>query len=408
MWRVFWISAAIAGVLSALLLWVSSTATFLFHHPRTAGVRVEIDKVTGSAVVVQNVSLDKPQLDKPQIDKSPAPLGAQPQAVTQATEFDFGIVDPLTSGRHEFAIENAGQAPLKLTVGPTSCKCTVSGLDKREIAPGEQAIVTLEWNTGRTPLYSHTAAIYTNDPSRKSLDFWVSGKVRLQLGADVPEIVLADVKPNESAVAERFIYSQVWDDFEIQSLDSRLDGLAWEVTRVEPARAPGLSAGAVQRLRVTIPAAGLSPRFSDTLRMRIKAAGEEELQTLDLPIHGNVLGRYTVYGESIDGDAVVFGSVPFGKGKKTKLLIKVRDAELALGAPQIEVVPNVLRVQLTPRSEAGAARGLYDLSIELPADAPICQYLGTPQGKVTIRTNHPRIKQIDFPVRFAVVERRND
>jgi hypothetical protein len=377
------------------MAWASASATFLFSHPRTKGYRVEIDRATGQAVVVGKVGEFR------------APAGAgQPKVNVENDEYDFGVMDPLTTGKHNFVLKNVGAVPLRLSVGPTTCKCTVSGLDKREVAPGEQAIVTLEWNTGRAPLYSHAGTIYTNDPDRRSLEVRVSGKVRMQLGADISELVLPDVRPNEAAVGECFLYSQVWDQFEIQSLDSRLTGLTWELTNVKPGQAAQLEATAVQRLRVTIPAEGLAPRFTDTLHIRAQVAGEDELQTLDLPIQGNVLGRYTVYGGDIVENAVELGSIPWGRGKKAKLLIKVRDAELSLGEVQVEATPSLLKATFQPRQESSSL-GLYDLHLELPAETAPCQYLGTPQGEVIIKTNHPRIGTLRFPVRFAVVARQD-
>jgi hypothetical protein len=400
MWRTFWTVAAIVGVLLAALLWASSESTFLFNHPRTEGLRVEIDKETGGAVVVQPVSLET----SPLAEKSPGTLA--PKAVTPETEFDFGTMDPLTSGKHEFVIENTGAAPLKLTVGPTTCKCTVSGLEKQEIAPGEKGLVTLEWNTGRSILYSHSATIYTDDPSRKSIDFWVFGKIRLHLGTDVPEIALADVDPQQAARFECLVYSQTIQDFTIQAVDSKFDDLEWDVDTIAPQAVPDKEATAIQRLRVTIPAANLASRFSDTLRLHVQAAGNDAIEVLDLAVHGNVLGRYTIYGPAIEGDAVVLGAVPQGQSKKATLLVKLRDPEPLPADARVEVTPSVLRASLTPRNEA-EGHGIYTLTVELPDNAPVCQFLGTPQGKITIHTGHPRIANIDMNVRFAVVESRN-
>jgi len=395
MWRAFWTMAVLVSVFAGFMAWASANATFLFSHPRTKGYRVEIDRATGQAVVVGKVGELKA-------------LAGQGHAKVKVErdEYDFGVMDPLTTGKHDFVLKNVGTAPLRLSVGPTTCKCTVSGLDKREVVPGEQAVVTLEWNTGRAPLYSHAGTIYTNDPDRKSLDVRVSGKVRMQLGADISELVLSDVRPNESAVAECFLYSQVWDDFEIQSLDSRLTGLTWELTKMEPGQAAQLEAKAVQRLRVAIAADVLAPRFADTLHIRAKVAGQDDLQTLDLPIQGNVLGRYTVYGGDIIDNAVELGSIPWGRGKKSKLLIKIRDAELSLGEVQVEVAPSLLKATFQPRQESSTL-GLFDLHLELPAETAPCQYLGTPQGEVIIKTNHPQIGTIRFPVRFAVIARQD-
>ena len=184
MWRAFWISLALSAMFAGFLAWASASATFLFVHPGAPGVRIVVDRETGQAVVAGKRELDKRQ---PPLD--------QPKIQADELEYDFGIMDPLREGKHEFVLTNVGSAPLKLTVGPTTCKCTVSGLDKREVAPGDQAFVTLEWNTGTSILYSHAATIYTNDPERKSLDVRVSGKVRMQLGADVSELVMPDTRP---------------------------------------------------------------------------------------------------------------------------------------------------------------------------------------------------------------------
>ncbi|MBM4092928.1 MAG: DUF1573 domain-containing protein, partial [Planctomycetes bacterium] len=49
---------------------------------------------------------------------------------------DFGRMDPLTERSHTFVIRNIGDAPLRLEQGPTTCKCTLSGLSNRHVLPG--------------------------------------------------------------------------------------------------------------------------------------------------------------------------------------------------------------------------------------------------------------------------------
>jgi hypothetical protein len=382
--------AIVCGLFAALVAYASATATFLFTHPRARHMRIEIDRRTGQPIVVGKLAEIK-SLE----------TAACPRVECRQAEYDFGVMDPLTMGRHEFVLKNIGRAPLKLSVGPTTCKCTVSGLDRRELPPGGEAQVTLEWNTGRSPLYAHAATIYTSDPDRKSLEVRVRGKVRMHLGADVSELSMADVRPGEAARGECLLYSQVWDDFEIESVESGLAGLTWEAARVEPAEVPRLEARAVQWLRIAIPPNGLAPRFADTLRIAARVPGRDKPVPLELSVQGNVLGPYTVYGSDIVGDAVQLGSVPWGRGKKSKLLIKVHDPDPELGDVQVAVEPGFLRARLARRD--GSATGLYDLHLELPAESDVCQYLGTPQGEVTIATGHPRIGTMRFPVRFAVL-----
>ncbi|MEX2173907.1 MAG: DUF1573 domain-containing protein [Pirellulaceae bacterium] len=395
MWRAFWIAAALAGAAWVVVVWASASATFLLHHPMHPTVRIEIDKQTGGAIVMREASLEQAAV---------AAVGS-PVADAQETEYDFGTMNPLTMGKHEFVIRNVGQGPLNLRVGPTSCKCTVSGLDKQTAAPGETATVTLEWNTGKSPLYSHYATIYTNDPEKKSLDLRVLGRVRMQIGADVPEIVLPSLEPDRAATAEVLLYSQIWDSFSVESLDSKLPGLAWKVEPVEPQQAPQLAATAVQKLMIALPADLLQGKFRDLLRLQIRPSeANAEVQTLELPLHGTVQRRLAIYGSGINSDAVVeLGTVTQGIGKRLKLLVKIRDREPTLPCPKLTASPEFLFVQLTPRS-AGEAAGLYDLTIEIPAGTPACQYLGNPQGTIEIETGHPRIEDLELKVRFAVLQ----
>src|SRR5262249_39368486 len=154
--------------------------------------------------------------------------------------------------------------------------------------------------------------------------------------------------------------------------------------------APKLDAKSICRLRVTVPGNLPQGEFRDSLRLTVQPAGEgSEPQHLDLPLHGTVLRRLAFYGAAIDGRGVVdFGNVTEGKGKRVKLLAKVRDADPQISAANLKVFPEFLKAQWVAHSEQP---GLYDLTIELPDDLPPCQYNSSPVGRMSIETGHPRI-----------------
>ena len=72
-----------------------------------------------------------------------------PKAVADATVHDFGRLNPLTTHQHSFVIRNVGDAPLELTEGPTTCKCTLAKLAQHTVLPGDKVAVSVRWNTGR-------------------------------------------------------------------------------------------------------------------------------------------------------------------------------------------------------------------------------------------------------------------
>src|SRR5262245_36163685 len=166
-WRTFWTCAGVLGSIVVALIWASSQVTFLFHHPRTAGVRVEVHAWKKGAIVVMPTSA-----------KSASSLStAFPNLQAVETEFDFGNMNPHSTARHDFTIRNTGTAPLKLRVGSTTCNCTVSDVADKEVAPGASTIVAVQWTTADLSPFGQTATIYSNDPNHKSIDFVVKGKV---------------------------------------------------------------------------------------------------------------------------------------------------------------------------------------------------------------------------------------
>ena len=396
MWRTFWTWAAVVGAIVGALIYASTQITFLFHHPRTAGVRVEIDKRTGAAVVVNTVSIAA-------LRATPA---AQPRAEVPSAQHDFGTMDPLAVGEHDFVIRNAGTAPLKLRTGPTTCKCTVSGLARSEVPPGESTTVRLTWNTGRDEHYEHSGSVLTNDSVRPMIEFRVAGRVRVLIAADLPEINLGTLDPDRPTVVERLIYTQTFTHFTIEDLHSNTSQIQWEVLAADDSAAEPFKPKHAQRLRLTLPKGLATGTFTDLLRLTIRAAGREhEPLSLELPLTGTVPRRLAFYGPDIDNTGLIeLGDVDAGESKRVQLLAKVRDAEVRLPQAQVEAFPNFLQARFEPLP--GKA-GLYQLHVELPADAPACQYQSDPIGRVRIDTGHPRIGVVELKVSFAVVPRRS-
>jgi hypothetical protein len=399
--------AACAGLAIGGLIWLASTATFLYRHPQAPAERIVIDNATGQAVVVRKVA----EIAAAKATVQPDLL---PQVETPATKFDFGISNPLTKGEHQFVIRNVGRSPLRLETGSTSCKCTVSGLEKRELAPGDEGLVTLEWTTGRDILFSHYALIRTNDPQRSEIEFRVSGKVRVQLGTSEPELVVPAVNPGDVIQTRTIVYSQTAASLSIQSVDSALPGFSWSAEpltgeALHSGEAESLQATCAQQLMISIPTDELKAEFTDTLRLRVDTSETEEPKILELPLHGRVLGRWAIFSPLINttNGYVDFGTLRHGVGTEAKLLVKIRDSQSSLGEVEMESFPDFVTAKLEPRTSANttSGKGLYDLRISIPADAPICQYLGTPQGWLKIRTSHPRIPEIVVKLHFAVKSR---
>jgi hypothetical protein len=398
MWKFFWIFVATSLCGTAAAVWLSLNSTFLFHHPKNPDARVIVDPHTGGAVLVGFRGNSAASEDLPHDD-------LVPRAEVLERDHDFGVMNPLTMGRHEFVIRNAGTAPLTLRIGPTTCKCTLAGLEKKRLAPGEQTTIGLEWNSGRDYHFEHSGTVFTSDPDQRSIELRIRGRVIAELLADVTQIVIPPMAPESSATSDVLVYSQVFDQFEITDVECHLEGTAWQIVPFDSAAAPELAAKAVQCLRLTVSGDRPTGDFTGTLRMTASVPAENSRRHLDLPLHGSVLERMELIGGNVDPFGNIdLGSLQHGSGKRVRLQVKVRDSQPQIDNAKITVFPEFLQARLTPH-HSSTGRGLYELVIEVPPTAPVCQYRGHPRAEVRVDTCHPRLGNVKLGVTFAVLPR---
>jgi hypothetical protein len=378
---------------------LTASARFVYHHPQGAVLAVSRDGVVTLPSAVDAAA------------KAPTagPAGGTPRAEVAETEHDFGTMNPLTMGRHTFRIRNTGDGPLQLRKGPTSCKCTLSRLRADALAPGEEAEVQLEWNTGRDPLYAHEAIIYTNDANNSSIRLVVRGLVRMRIAAVPAEAVMPAVEPGQSGRAELVVYSQVWDAFDAHQASSSLEGIRWRLEPADEATRRAHDATAACRLIVETPPDLPRGRFDHVLQLRIHPKGADpadepgEDEALDVVVRGEVQGRLAVFGKQIDDRGQVeFGAVSSADGGECRLLLKVRDEERDLRISRVKATPDFLQARLEPFQDK-AELGLMQLVLSVPQGARVCSYLGAMAGQLRLEFDHPRIASLDLSVRLAVV-----
>ena len=388
--RFFLVAGILLGTFVLFLVTVVANSRFVMSHPRDPRVKMLI--TDHGAVFLK--------------DGKGNPFSAGvPKVEVAEPVFNFGTMLPETKGKHSFEVRSVGTAPLKLEVASTSCKCTVGGVSANEVAPGDSAFVTLEWNAKyKDQAYSQSAEVHTNDPAIPAFSLKIEGKVRQLFGAEVEELVVPAITPDKATTADVVIYSLIWEDMEIVDIKTSLPGVATQILPVEDPELKRLEAKSARRLRVTVPGDLPSGEFRDTIRIKAASAGNRlKSAELELPLRGKILNRYTVFGPFDEHDALLIGQVPQGAGKKMRLTLKVRDEDLSLPIKRIDTEPSFLKVSLEPHREAQLATpGLYDLNIEVPADAPVCQYMGNPQGSLRVVTGHSRVPEIKLKVILSV------
>ncbi|MEM8733993.1 MAG: DUF1573 domain-containing protein [Planctomycetota bacterium] len=187
-------------------------------------------------VVASNVS-EKPYVPEGQLDAAEARIDAVREAVEARNNpnsevaiaecvedtYHFGLMDPLTVGKHTFFIENTGSSPLLLKGGESSCKCTLSDLDQAIVQPGDKYPVQLVWNSGHAKKsFKQLAVVHTNDSLNQEIRLTVMGEVRSVLTAMPSTINLNRLIPETPAEHQFVLYSQIWNELDIVKIESSI------------------------------------------------------------------------------------------------------------------------------------------------------------------------------------------
>ena len=142
-------------------------------------------------------------------DQAPAksvPEESYPSAEVDAALHDFGTMQRGTTASHDFIIKNTGDAPLRLEVGATSCKCTLGNVSRGPLAPGDTTPVRLEWVAKTIPgKFRQTASVLTNDPRRPKIELVVEGLVTETTGIAPNELLVGRMASDEKRSASVYI-----------------------------------------------------------------------------------------------------------------------------------------------------------------------------------------------------------
>jgi hypothetical protein len=342
---------------------------------------------------------------------SPVPLGKQPKVDVPEPNFNFGQMERGREKSHEFVIRNAGDAPLTLRVGPTSCKCTLSEVKNGTLQPGESTHARLEWSakTDRGPLRV-TATIHTNDPQQPDVVLTIDGEIVEASGVHPPDFAFDKVSVGETKSAEVYVMAMLQDDLtvssaELNSEDTR-DKFDIKIEPVERDKLPEKTARAGVRVTLTTKPGLPIGRFNQYLTL---VTNLKEGAKLHIPVLGRVVGDISVHGTKNwleDEGVLVLGRVDAKTGKKARVNIVVRgenaeNVKFEVGS----VDPPDLKVTFEEPKRLKPTLVHVPTEIEVPAGThPMVRNATTQgdEGRVVLKTTHPTMKELALGVRFTV------
>lgn len=340
------------------------------------------------------------------VAKAETPTGPMPKVEAAETNFDFGYVDLGYEGQHVFEVRNAGDAPLVLSKGDTSCGCIESDIRPTTIPPGGVGQVGLQWSVRqeRGP-FRQWALIRTNDPRQPELRFSVLGVAQLDLAREPEQIQYIDSPYGLPVTTDAFLYSQIWAGIEIVEITSDLPLLTWKVTPLDEAVQRSYHAKSGVRISVTAPAEMTTAFFEGHLKVKARRAGDAgEPREMHWRVAGGPINGIWLSGDKYDVGGAMVGPVSYNRGGKIALSLKAKSLARELVVEKIESTPPFLQVRAVPIKPQGKYIGLFRIEIEVPPGSPLCNFMAPNQAEVRITTNNPGKPVLSFPVEFAVLD----
>ncbi len=352
-----------------------------------------------------------------EVDLSPgAPVAgpglntSAPKIVVEQPEYDFGVMQRGATRRHEYVIRNEGDAPLKLTAGSTTCKCTNFDVAPDPIPPGKSATIALEWAAKSLPgEFRQSANLNTNDPIRSMVTLSVFGNVVEPSGLAPSSFELGEVRAGETASASVLFYSNDLKDLRVSAEGPKKeDGSDLFDIVVEPVSSEQLpKPGAVAGYRTTLitkPGLAVGP-VNEWVKLK---TNQPDSELLEVPVFARVVGDITVHGGRWNdtAGALHLGMVPSSQGAKNRLLLSVKGAHAADTRFEVlEVDPPELKVKLGETTRKSDEVYHTYLTIEVPPGTRPMIHLNNAQGEqgiVRLKTTHSLSPELKLGVRFAV------
>lgn len=351
-------------------------------------------------------------------DKADIPKALCPQAT-----YSFGLMDPLTVGKHVFSIENQGNVPLVLEGGESSCKCTLSDLEQAIVEPGDSYQVKLTWNSGHSRReFNQSAMVRTNDPLNPEIQLSVTGQVRAVLSAQPPQLNLDRLLPSTQKSMQFAVYSQVWENFTIDRIESSSEYISGSAIGDKLDTAYAIddeikNSTAVEGVAVTYNGKATAGQVSGVLRVFMKPpaswedthsgdasdatnAGKVELPKisyplqddgtvlLELPFYGEVVKPLGLYGKQVMSSGLIeLGKLKSvqTKGKKWNILGRIRgeNRPTSISATAKGIPGLVATVQ---SRSSNKAKSSFSINLELTEALEPAIYDGDQQGLLVIET----------------------
>lgn len=322
-------------------------------------------------------------------------------------DFEFGVMDINTKGRHTFRIGNKGASPLRLRFASSSCSCTVSNIQDNAILPGETGEVEVVWETPEyTQHFAQSVTLLTNDKREPAIVLRIQGAVQAKVIYQPEELTFPNVSHGETLTGEFLVLAPKADALKISRTSDADADWVESIEELSAEEAASHGATAASRVKIRLPKDLKSGYFTQPVPISVElTTGDEVEQRIDRPlVRGTVQSSAALFGRKIQSDGYLrVGALRNGEGANEDVFMVLREAKDPVEILAVEYEPTWLKIDVTPQEAEKEGERLFKVHVEVPRDAPVCMHTGSGAVPITIRTNHPRTPVVRFFLEFAVI-----
>jgi hypothetical protein len=306
-------------------------------------------------------------------------LAAAPKAVVEEPIVDVGKVKKGEPIRHEFAIRNAGDAPLEITEVKPSCGCTVAEYD-RVVAPGAtgrvQVVVETDAFGGGI---AKSVAVFTNDVDNPKLSLVVKANVREPVVARPGYARFMTVQGQPADPSVQTVAATDGTPIEVLSVRS-----PYPFVKASHRRADGDEGG--WRVELRLDRAAPVGSLADYV---VVTTDHPEQAEVKIAVSGLVRPLISVAPKVAD-----FGRRELDEPQSKSLEVK------NLGTPDVEITEATTDLAgLEAEIEAVEEGRHYRIQLTLTDALP----KGDFEGRLTIKTSSPRQPVVEIPLRGTIL-----
>ena len=186
-------------------------------------------------------------------------LHAAPKLVLSPETYDFGEAPSGETVQASFTLRNEGDAPLTISYVRTSCGCTTTALEKRDLSPGEETplIATLSLK-GRSGPQEKRLTIGSNDPNRPNFQVAIHGTAIRHLILRPSTIYFFSAPQGKTITRTVELLSENNIPFKILSIEASHPDLAVDITSISTS---------ASRISLTMPPSWPAGRIDESLRI---------------------------------------------------------------------------------------------------------------------------------------------